>query len=174
MAHQAQRDFILRVQKEHPDAFTDVSVLDIGSLNINGTLRDFFPGCEYLGVDVGEGRGVDLVMDGADLDFPDGTFDITVSAECFEHNPRWAETLDNMHRMSNRYVLFTCASTGRAEHGTTRSTPGASPFTLDWNYYRNLTAEDFEQKFDLEDMFAEHSFEYNPQSCDLYFFGIKR
>jgi hypothetical protein len=37
-----------------------------------------------------------------------------------------------------------------------------------------LTAEDFEQEFDLEDMFAEHSFEYNPQSCDLYFFGIKR
>ena len=154
--------------------FSGVSVLEIGSLNINGTVRDFFQPKSYLGVDVGPGPGVDVVAKGEDIDLPDGVFEVAISAECFEHNPEWAATFANMHRLAAKYVVFTCASDGRPEHGTRRSAPDSSPLTLEWDYYRNLNEQDFRDAFDIESMFVEHEFRYNPASHDLYFYGIKR
>lgn len=172
MAHQEQRDFLQRLKKEVPEWFHNVDVLEVGSLNINGTVRDFFQPISYVGVDVAEGPGVDLVAEGQNLNYPDDHFDVAISAECFEHNPHWGATFANMHRMA-KIIIFTCASEGRPEHGTHAAHPDSSPLTLDWNYYRNLTAADFEQAFDLRSMFIEHQFEYNPTSCDLYFWGVK-
>lgn len=175
MAHRQQRDFLERVRSKYPEAFSEAEVLEVGSLDINGTVRDFFDDrCSYLGVDVGPGPGVDLVMPGEKLSFPDDEFDTAISAECFEHNPAWLETFQNMHRMSRRFVIFTCASEGRREHGTRRTDPGSSPHTVDWDYYRNLNASDFEDALDLDQMFESWEFEYNPVSCDLYFVGLKR
>lgn len=173
MAHPEQRDFLIKLKQSHPDFFSDVKVIEIGSLNINGTVRDFFQTKDYLGVDVGAGPGVDLVARGEELDHPENTYDVAISAECFEHNPAWAETFQNMHRMARKAVIFTCASDGREEHGTHSAHPSSSPLTLEWDYYKNLNAADFEQIFDLKKMFIEHKFEYNPQSKDLYFWGIK-
>ena len=170
MAHPEQRDFFTRLQADYPEMFVDVSVLEIGSLNINGTIRDFFDAREYVGVDVAPGAGVDVVAEGQNLTYADRSFDVTVSAECFEHNPFWLETFENMVRMSRRWVVFTCASEGRPEHGTTRTTPQDSPFTLGWDYYRNLTEDDFRAVFDFG-VFDWFEFEYNPVSCDLYFIG---
>ena len=172
MAHPEQRDFLTKLRNQYPQWFTGVSVLEVGSLNINGTVRDFFQPVTYLGVDVGPGPGVDLIAEGQNLDYPNNHFDIAISAECFEHNPHWQATFANMHRMA-RVTIFTCASEGRPVHGTHDAHPTSSPLTLDWDYYRNLTAADFEQAFDLPSMFIEHEFEYNPASCDLYFWGIK-
>jgi SAM-dependent methyltransferase len=169
MAHPEQREFFEQVKAEFPDWFTG-SVLEIGSLNINGTVRDFFDATEYVGVDVSAGEGVDVVARGQELDYADSSFDVAVSAECFEHNPYWFETFENMVRMARKGVVFTCASTGRAEHGTSATTPSDSPFTLEWDYYRNLTEEDFAE-FDFT-VFDSYTFEYNPVSCDLYFVGV--
>ena len=174
MAHLEQRDFFYTLQSKVPEAFAGVRVLEIGSLDINGTVRDFFDATRYVGVDVAPGAGVDVVAQGEDLDYADDTFDVAVSAECFEHNPEWVATFQNMWRMSRTYVIMTCASEGRPEHGTRRSSPDSSPLTLDWDYYRNLTEEDFRQAFDLDEMFSDYFFEYNPVSCDLYFWGVKR
>jgi len=174
MAHIQQRDFMNKIRNRYPDAFDNVRVIEIGSLNINGTVRDFFSATEYVGIDVGPGPGVDVVALGEDVDYPDGSFDTAISAECFEHNPEWERTFANMIRMTNKHVIMTCASDGRAEHGTSRTDPGSSPHTIRWDYYRNLNQNDFEQMFDLDELFIEHSFEYNPNSCDLYFHGIKR
>ena len=174
MAHSQQRDFFQSVKNKSPEAFTGVEVLEIGSLNINGTVRDFFDSTRYIGADVAEGRDVDVVCNGENLDYPDNSFDVAVSAECFEHNPEWVATFRNMWRMSKRYVMMTCASEGRAEHGTTRSDPGSSPLTLGWDYYRNLTEQDFRAEFNLDEMFDSYYFDYNADSCDLYFYGEKK
>ncbi len=171
MAHQEQRDFLTSLKLAQPEWFDGVKVLEIGSLNINGTVRDFFNPTTYLGVDIGDGPGVDLIAHGENLDFPDNHFDIAISAECFEHNPAWAETFQNMHRMAKVAVIFTCASEGREEHGTHDAHPTSSPLTLDWDYYRNLNASDFTERFPLEQMFEQHEFTYNSKSCDLYFWG---
>jgi ubiquinone/menaquinone biosynthesis C-methylase UbiE len=174
MAHSQQRDFFQGVKNKKPEAFTGVEVLEVGSLNINGTVRDFFDSTQYIGADVAEGRDVDVVCNGENLDYPDNSFDVAVSAECFEHNPEWVATFRNMWRMSKKYVMMTCASEGRAEHGTTRSDPGSSPLTLGWDYYRNLTEQDFRAEFNLDEMFDSYYFAYNAESFDLYFYGEKK
>ena len=173
MAHSEQRVFFETVKSFYPQFFNNVSVIEIGSLDINGTVRDFYNATKYIGVDVGEGKGVDIVAEGQDIDFDDRSFDIAVSAECFEHNPHWKQTFANMYRMASKFVIFTCASDGRPEHGTTRTSPADSPFTVNWDYYRNLNEKDFREQFNFDTMFFQHSFTYNPQSYDLYFWGIK-
>lgn len=147
-------------------------MLEVGSLDINGTVRDFFNNCDFIGVDLDEGPGVDVVGQGQELDYPDNSFDTVISAECFEHNPYWLETFVNMHRMASGLVVFTCASLGRPEHGTTRTSPSDSPFTVEWDYYRNLMEEDFTSALDMDDMFERYNFSVNNHSHDLYFWGL--
>lgn len=173
MAHPEQREFFESVKSRFPQYFDNVEVIEIGSLDINGSVRDFYRNTpRYIGVDLAEGKGVDLIAEGQDVDFPDRSFDVAVSAECFEHNPYWKETFLNMYRMASKFVVFTCASDGRPEHGTTRTTPANSPFTLSWDYYQNLNEKDFRKHFLIDDMFSEYEFSYNPSSCDLYFWGV--
>ena len=78
-----------------------------------------------------------------------------------------------MHRMSRNVVVVTCASTGRLEHGTRRTSPEGSPGTGLSGYYRNLTAADF-AAIDLATMFRAWEFFYAPYSHDLYFIGWKK
>ena len=172
MAHPEQREFFTALKALQHEYFVGAEVLEIGSLNINGTVRDFFTACNYVGVDVASGPGVDVVAFGENLKYPDRSFHTVVSAECFEHNPEWRATFVNMARMSSGLVVFTCATTGRAEHGTRRSSPDSSPLTLDWDYYQNLTAEDFKFSVDLGALFSHYTFTTNQKSHDLYFWGI--
>jgi len=176
MAHPEQRSFVEALQKIYSDSFKDCKVLEIGSLYVNGTVRDLFQNCDYLGVDVGPGVGVDLVCKGEDLDHPDNFYDTVLSTECFEHTPAWFEIFENMIRMTKPggLIFWTCASTGRPEHGTKNSKPQDSPLLVDWEYYKNLTKEDFESKINLQDHFSLFEFISNEQSHDLYFFGIKK
>lgn len=41
MSHQSQIDFVAGVKNRFPDYFTDKKVLEIGSLDINGSIRTF-------------------------------------------------------------------------------------------------------------------------------------
>jgi len=177
MAHKEQSDYIASVKQQHPSFFNGGRVLEIGSLNINGTVRQFFNADEYVGVDVGKGAGVDVVISGHEYD-DDQFFDCAISCECFEHNPYWLETFENMVRLTKAggLVVFTCATTGRPEHGTERTTPQDSPLTIakGWSYYRNLTQADCEQAFDFDSIFKEKCFSLNSKSCDLYFWGLKK
>ena len=179
MAHQEQFNFILKIKNQYPEYFRRKQVLEIGSLNINGSVRMLFERCHYTGIDVGEGPGVDIVCPGQLYNAPDKTYDVVLSAECFEHNPSWLETFQNMIRMckSSGLVLFTCATYGRPEHGTTRSTPNCSPLTVDlqWDYYKNLGIIDFIEVIDFNKHFSIYQFESrNISPQDLYFAGFKR
>ncbi len=165
MSHQEQTDFVAAVKDKYPEFFRNKRVLEVGSLNINGTVRDFFTDCEYVGCDLGEGSGVDIVCAGQDLDFPDKSFDVVCSCECFEHNPAYQETLRNMVRMlkPGGLLFFTCATTGRKEHGTRRTTPKDAPFCGD--YYRNLVAADLDT--------TGVTGEFSTLNTDLRYAGIK-
>lgn len=176
MAHREQQEFIQAVKNTFPAAFKGHRVLEIGALDINGSVRSFFEGGTYVGIDVGAGPGVDVVCEGQDYDAPDASFDVVISCECMEHNPYWAETWNNMIRLCRKggLVVMTCATTGRPEHGTTRTTPHDSPLTVGkgWDYYRNLVEADF-VGVTPEGAFSTFGYGTNPRSKDLYFWGIR-
>ena len=179
MAHPAQFYFVERVKQQYPNSFTDARVLEVGSLNINGSIRGYFDRSkEYIGLDIGPGPGVDVVFEGQKYPGPDRYFDTIISCECFEHNPHWLETFLNMWRML-RYgglMMFTCATEGRPEHGTINSLPNASPLTVaaGWSYYRNLTESDFRIPLNFDYFFEQFTFETDMVDHDLRFYGIKR
>lgn len=178
MAHPQQAEFFSRVERSYPQHFRGARVLEVGSLDINGSVRELFADCDYTGVDLQLGPGVDLACPGHLLEFPSGRFDTVISAECFEHNPFWRETLANMLRMARPggLVVISCATTGRKEHGTTRTNPDASPFTVGarWDYYRNLTGDMLERAAHLAGWLADWHHWTNYVSRDLYFAGLRQ
>lgn len=176
MAHREQFEFVQRVQSLFPERFTSQRVLEVGSLDINGSVRSFFSNCDYIGIDIAFGKGVDLVSEGQNYDAPDASFDVVISCEAMEHNPYWKETMANMIRLARPggLVIMSCATLGRAEHGTAASDPESSPFTVGkgWNYYRNLTPADL-RKIPNLNMLSKWGHASNWDSFDLYFAGIK-
>jgi SAM-dependent methyltransferase len=161
-----------------PSFFVVKRVLEVGSLDINGSVRTHFVRCTYTGADLAPGPGVDIACPGQLLGFPSSSFDVSISCECFEHNPYWIETFLNMLRMTRDggLVLMSCATTRRREHGTARTDAQASPFTaaLGWTYYRNLTQRDFERRIPLANWFDDWFFRSSPESYDLYFVGLRK
>src|SRR5687768_5482835 len=98
MSHKAQVRFIKQVKKLYPDYFRYTSVVDIGSLDVNGTARDFFHGCNYIGVDITEGDGVDVVEEGHKyLSKRKESLDTVLSCECLEHDKFYKITLFSMY-----------------------------------------------------------------------------
>jgi len=178
MAHPQQQKFVelteqYFIRKHKPY----LKILEVGSYDINGSVRNLFNGCDYTGADLDEGPGVDVVSSGHELAFPASTFDITISCECFEHNPYWRETFLNMHRMTKEggLVIITVASKGRWEHGTKRTSPSYSPGTQAQgiDYYHNLTEKEFETAFGLHALFNRFKFFKMSTSKDLFFCGWK-
>ena len=181
MAHEQQHDFYRRVKARYPRFFSDVKVVDIGSLDINGSTKAIFSHpYYYVGVDLAPGKNVDVICPGHlyDAGF---SFDVVTSSECFEHDMYYVRTLNNMVRLlrSGGLMVFTCATEGRSEHGTLRTSPEDAPFLLDidpkWaNYYKNLTEDDIRAAIDINNTFTEFGFEIGHETKDLYFWGIKR
>lgn len=63
-------------------------VIDIGALNINGSIKDVCPSeFKYIGVDCVSGNGVDIILsDPYLLPFSDNYADIVTASSCFEHS----------------------------------------------------------------------------------------
>lgn len=180
MAHQQQKDFCLSIKKRFPEFFQSRLVLDVGSLDLNGNNQYLFDECGYIGIDLLPGKNVDIACKGHELQLPNATFDTIISTECFEHDPFYEQTILNINRMlkPGGVFLFSCATTGRPEHGTRRTTPHDAPFTHefgDWgDYYKNLEEADIRQAIDIDQTFRHYEFSIQHETHDLYFWGIKR
>jgi hypothetical protein len=68
-------------------------VLEVGSKNVNGTVRSICePGSlKYIGVDIETGDGVDIIVDAYELTkyFGLDVFDVVISTEMVEHVLDW-------------------------------------------------------------------------------------
>jgi SAM-dependent methyltransferase len=177
MAHQEQQEFFTMVKTILPEHFKNCSVLDVGSLDINGNNRYLFEDYSYIGIDIGKGKNVDIVCKGHEYK-SDTLFDVVISSECFEHDMYYKQTILNCINLlkSGGLFLFSCATTGRPEHGTSRTSAWDSPFT--WkefnDYYKNLTKEDIMEIVNFDDVFEKHYIGTRTSSHDLYFYGIKK
>jgi SAM-dependent methyltransferase len=178
MAHPAQRNFCEKVKTLFSDFFSRKRVLDVGSLNINGTIRDLFTDCTYIGIDIAEGNNVDVVSKAHEYK-SDELFDVVCSCEAFEHDMYLEQSLKNMVNLLKPEGLFffTCATENRREHGTATNESSSSPLTSqveEWkDYYKNVSEDDIRKAIDIDDIFVSYKF-YVENHDDLYFWGIKK
>lgn len=169
MAHPAQQIFFQEVKNQLPKYFNKVNVIDFGSKDYNGSLKEFFTDSTYIGVDISEGNNVDIISKAHEYK-TDKQFDTVVSGEMLEHDEYWRESLANMYSLlkNGGLLCISCAGKGRLEHGTTRTDGHLYGTTQD--YYMNLEPSHFREVL-KENMFKDSNcIEYNG---DTYFYGIK-
>jgi len=168
--HREVRLFCEDITRRFPQYFFGNDVLDCGSLDINGNNRYLFTEGTYLGIDICEGKNVDVVTP-VHLFQPEKSFDVVISTEMLEHDCNWKESIQNMFFMTRfgGLLLFTAAGTNRPEHGTTSEHPKDSPLTHD--YYCNITAAMIIEALEL-DSFLLYQISYS--LTDIRFVGIKR
>jgi SAM-dependent methyltransferase len=114
-------------------------ILEIGSQDFNGSLRDFHPvGAKWIGVDIESGPGVDLVItQTSELPFDDGYFDLVVASSVFEHDPYFWQTFAEMIRVvrDGGYIYINSPSNGavhRYSMDVYRFYPDAGKALADW------------------------------------------
>jgi SAM-dependent methyltransferase len=90
---------------------------------VNGGLRSILEAWgsqEYVGTDILEGPGVDVVCNGESLldRFGEKSFDIVVATEVLEHVRNWRQVISNMKRLCkpDGFVLITTRSIGFPYH----------------------------------------------------------
>ncbi len=86
-----------------------LTVVDIGSLDVNGSLRTVTPPtCRYVGVDFSAGNGVDVVLsDPYSLPFEDDSIDVVLSSSCFEHSELfWLVFLEILRILTPRGLFY--------------------------------------------------------------------
>jgi SAM-dependent methyltransferase len=77
------------------------TIVEIGALDVNGTLRDFCPkGAQYFGLDLMSGPGVNVVI-AADAPLPlhSRCADIVIASSAFEHDAFFWETFLELARI---------------------------------------------------------------------------
>jgi SAM-dependent methyltransferase len=99
------------------------SVIEVGSRNINGSLRSFVEALSptsYLGVDMVAGDGVDEVCEAGRLveRFGADSFDLLISTEMLEHVHDWQRAIDNLKQLlrPTSVLLITTRSKGFPWH----------------------------------------------------------
>jgi hypothetical protein len=181
--------FVSPTENHKSPYFNNCKVLEIGSYVTDTQLeykgvRNYFVNCDITGVDIVPGPCVDVVCRGHEFKSPI-LFKTAVACEVFEHDPFWDKTVQNMIDLLewNGLLIFTCASTGRPEHGTRRTALDNNDnlntdtvYSEDEDYYRNLTKEDFQAKVPAftNGTLVGGYWVQNEGSQDLYYRGWKR
>jgi cephalosporin hydroxylase len=94
------------------------NILDIGSYNVNGTVRPIFEKGQYIGVDMEMGPNVDIVANANNLPFEKNHFDVIVSISCFEHDDMfWVTFLEMCRVVKPGGYLYVQAPSNGPYHG---------------------------------------------------------
>lgn len=119
-----------------PDLVKDKTVCEVGSYNVNGTVRAGIEAHDpesYLGVDISEGPGVDLVANVEDLPgmYPDG-FGLVVSTEMLEHVESWKAAIRALVMLvaPGGHLVVSTRSLGFPWHGYPVDTWRYSPLQM--------------------------------------------
>ena len=115
------------------------SVVELGGLDFNGSVRGLFGEADYCGVDLVLGFRVDVVADAAEFT-PEAPPDWVVCCEVLEHSPYPERIVANAIRMlkPGGVLVVTCAAPPRAPHSAVDGNalrPG--------EYYGNVELEAF-------------------------------
>lgn len=138
--------FVRRFVGQHTAGRKFGSVVEVGSYDVNGTIRDLIEADSYTGVDRRPGPRVDLVANAHLLDHPP-VLDLVVCCEVLEHDPDPAGLLCRMYSWlaPGGWLLVTCAIDPRAPHGSDGGAVGVE-------HYANVDPAIFAQWGRLEAM----------------------
>jgi SAM-dependent methyltransferase len=141
------------------------SVIEVGGLSINGSLRPIVESlgpAKYIGVDLTLGPGVDAICKAEDLVrvFGIEVFDVIIATELLEHVKDWRRVVSNMKQVirPGGVLLVTTRSSGAEYHGY--------PFDF-WRY----------EMSDMEEIFSEFhidTIEPDPLVPGVFMKAIKR
>jgi SAM-dependent methyltransferase len=109
MCHEAVQEYVSHIVNRFQ--IGGGSCLDLGSLDVNGSVRHCFTG-EYVGVDMRPGKNVDIVLDAHDIEreFGKERFDTIVCCEMMEHdNAFWVtmKAIGEVLKPGGRLILTT-------------------------------------------------------------------
>jgi SAM-dependent methyltransferase len=114
-------------------------ILDVGSRDINGSLRACAPQShEYIGIDIEAGKGVDIVLqDPYAYPFSSKHFDLVVSTSTFEHDKfYWITFMECCRVLKDGGFLYINSPSNGSYHGYPhdywRFYPDASLALRDW------------------------------------------
>lgn len=95
-------------------------VLEVGSANVNGGVRDLFAGHSYIGIDHDTADGVDIIASSHDLTeiFERETFDLVLCLEMLEHDTNPWDTLTEICEVTKPggTIILTARGNGFPEH----------------------------------------------------------
>jgi len=92
------------------------ATLDVGSFDVNGSVRHLFD--DYIGLDMRAGKNVDVVANAAHLPFTDSVFDNVLCLEMLEHDATFWVTVQELKRVlkPGGVLVVTTPSIGFPHH----------------------------------------------------------
>lgn len=124
-------------------------VVEIGSQDVNGSLRDVTTTNvkKYVGMDFAVGKGVDVVLeDPYRFPFENNTFDVLVTSSCLEHSEMfWLSFLEGMRILKDDGIMYINAPSAwmlyhRYPVDCWRFWPDAGKGLETWAKYNNLNS----------------------------------
>ena len=134
--HEEVRSWVRR----HETDGEGLTVLEFGSQDMNGSVRECWPGATWVGVDIAPGRSVDIVADGCTYLHPTPV-DVVVCCEVLEHLETWPDLVANAaaNLVPGGKFVGTCAGPGRQVHSGRSAVPDLEP----GEHYANVSADLF-------------------------------
>jgi hypothetical protein len=132
-----------------PHFFVGVNVLEYGPHNRSKKIKGLYEDSRYAVIDP---RSSDLE------EIKDGSFKVVISVNNFNFTNNYLDQLKSMHRVSSKFVMFSCLAAGYGDVGQEA----------------NLTEGDFYGHLDMDSMFESLRFHADYSDHMLYFWGVKR
>jgi SAM-dependent methyltransferase len=108
-------EFVKKFLTEHVQV-EPFKVLDVGSMDVNGTVKDLFHEGTYTGADMRSGGNVDVVVNGHDLvkKFGLKSFDMVTCFDMMEHDEKFWLTITQMKKVLKKGGWLLIGAPGRA------------------------------------------------------------
>ena len=131
-------------------------ILDVGSYDVNGTMKPIFSKSkQYIGLDQCSGPNVDIISISHNICLNSDSIDIIISSSCFEHDPMFWLTFQEMCRLiKNNGYIYICAPSIGPYH--------AHPID-NWRFYKDswlsleLWAKHLKYKIQLVESYIDNS-----------------
>jgi hypothetical protein len=115
--HDNSRNIMKAVISRHLNPAEQMTVADIGAMNINGCYREYFPYPRwvYTGFDLSPGPNVDVVLASPDNWGINEQFDAVISGQTLEHVKDIYRFAEQLTELSRKYLVVIAPNTFR-EH----------------------------------------------------------